>query len=129
MLLIHAFFGLFPSCFLTLELLDKVEAAMARYRNADLTGSSDTLTEDAIQELRGNLSTCVALGDERVSLALQTYELVRHFDLYLSCRPWHIGFTLTEPKSKRNSAACRKRRLWPFFAVFTLTLGVTLTFN
>ena len=50
---------------------------MIRYRTADAASAAEAFTEDAIQELRGNLTTCVALGDEKVSLALQTYELVR----------------------------------------------------
>lgn len=50
---------------------------MIKYRTADATTAAEAFTEDTIQELRGNLSSCVALGDERVSLALQTYELVR----------------------------------------------------
>lgn len=52
---------------------------MLKYRNSDGTGVNEMFTEDAIQELRANLNTCVSLGDERVSLALQTYELVRLF--------------------------------------------------
>jgi len=59
------------------ELMDKIEAAMVRYRASDTASAAEAFTEETIQELRGNLTTCVALGDERVSLALQTYELVR----------------------------------------------------
>lgn len=50
---------------------------MVRYRTADATSAAEMFTEDAVQDLRTNLTTCVALGDERVSLALQAYELVR----------------------------------------------------
>lgn len=50
---------------------------MVRYRTADAASASEAFTDDAIMELRGNLTSCVALGDEKVSLALQTYELVR----------------------------------------------------
>ena len=52
---------------------------MVRYRTADATSAAEMFTEDAVQDLRTNLTTCVALGDERVSLALQAYELVRKY--------------------------------------------------
>lgn len=70
----------------TPELMDKIEAAMIRYRASDPANAADTFTEETIQELRSNLTTCVALGDERVSLALQTYEMVRLYFLAIRIR-------------------------------------------
>jgi hypothetical protein len=102
---------------------------MMRYRTAEAAGSADTLTEEAIQELRGNLTNCVALGDERVSLALQTYELVR-IQLISILMLHHLRATVVSvghksPKARRIFT-WRLLRLNVYFEVLTICMHCSL---
>jgi hypothetical protein len=95
------------------QLLDKVEAAMVRYRTSDAASAAEIFTDDAIQDLRNNLTTCVALGDERVSLALQTYELVDKHIRRLDQDLKRFEHELDLQKKEQSTSYAKPKRLGP----------------
>lgn len=62
-----------PEC--VLALIEKVEKATRIYvKNAKRTRE---ISDDEEKAIKSDLKQCVQLGDEKVALAIQTYELVR----------------------------------------------------
>lgn len=58
------------------EIVDKIEICIEEYRNNGQSKFDDILTEEEIEKLRDELKEACLLGDEKVSLAAQTYEMV-----------------------------------------------------
>jgi hypothetical protein len=57
-------------------LMVDVEQYISDFQRSNHQKITDQYPEDTVKRLRTNLQTCMELGDEKVALAVQTYELV-----------------------------------------------------
>lgn len=53
-----------------------VDRYITEFQNGSHQKITDAYPDDTVKRLRTNLQTCMELGDEKVALAVQTYELV-----------------------------------------------------
>ena len=57
-------------------MIDKVNKATKEYAQNGKRGMKDLNGEKSSKQMRTDLKTCLEYGDEKVALAVQTYELV-----------------------------------------------------
>jgi hypothetical protein len=60
-----------------LELLEKLEQASQTYfQGMKKGGNPEDASSEALENIRNDFKTCLEYGDEKVALAVQTYEMV-----------------------------------------------------
>ena len=68
------------------ELCDKIEKAIKIYNQNGKRAAKDLIDDRSVKHIRGDIKTCLEYGDEKVALAVQTYELVCIFSISLIFR-------------------------------------------
>lgn len=65
------------------ELIDKIEKAIKIYNQNGKRVAKDMIDERSVKQIRSDIKTCLEYGDEKVALAVQTYELVCYYIFYI----------------------------------------------
>lgn len=58
------------------ELIDKIEKSVKVYNQNGKRAARELNDERSVKHIRSDIKTCLEYGDEKVALAVQTYELV-----------------------------------------------------
>lgn len=57
-------------------MIDKIERSVKVYNQNGKRAAKELSDERSVKHIRGDIKTCLEYGDEKVALAVQTYELV-----------------------------------------------------
>jgi uncharacterized protein Smg (DUF494 family) len=89
------------------ELIEKIERFTTTYSQANARNARE-YSKDTVRQIREDLQTCIQYADEKVNLAVQTYDLVdkhirrldqdlRKFEAELESERQALGITATPP--------------------------------
>src|SRR5690242_10226481 len=81
------------------ELISKIDVYCNNYQKSNKKNMAELYPDATIKELRQDLQSCIEYADEKVAVAVQTYELVRkqspkRVKRVLICHKWTISLFL-----------------------------------